>query len=212
MKPTIAQKWKVKALSEKIKNSDYPIPFVIVTESHLKPKHLAAEVHIEQYNVVRADRTTDKKNGGVAVYYNNSLVSNEISTYSDDYCQAVILYVKTLNLVIAGVYRPPNSKDTEVASFRACIDKIDSFIKKYPNSEFQMYGDLNFKYVDWETMTLKAGHGQKISEQICADILLNFMRKSLSQHVGENTHKNISILDLVITNSPEIIQCYCGNH
>ena len=206
MKPTIAQKWKVKALSEKIKNSDYPIPFVIVTESHLKPKHLAAEVHIEQYNVVRADRTTDKKNGGVAVYYNNSLVSNEISTYSDDYCQAVILYVKTLNLVIAGVYRPPNSKDTEVASFRACIDKIDSFIKKYPNSEFQMYGDLNFKYVDWETMTLKAGHGQKISEQICADILLNFMQKNLlSQHVSENTRKNKSLLDLVITNSPEII-------
>ena len=206
MKPTIAQKWKVKALSEKIKNSDYPIPFVIVTESHLKPKHLAAEVHIEQYNVVRADRTTDKKNGGVAVYYNNSLVSNEISTYSDDYCQAVILYVKTLNLVIAGVYRPPNSKDTEVASFRACIDKIDSFIKKYPNSEFQMYGDLNFKYVDWETMTLKAGHGQKISEQICADILLNFMQKNLlSQHVSENTRKNKSILELVITNSPEII-------
>ena len=65
MKPTPVQKWKVKALSEKVKNSDYQIPFVIVTESHLKPKHLAAEIHIEEYNLVRADRTTDRIKGRI---------------------------------------------------------------------------------------------------------------------------------------------------
>ena len=203
IKPTPVQKWKVKALSEKIKNSDYQVPFVIVTETHLKPKHLAAEIHIDKYNLVRADRTTDKIKGGVAIYYNNNLVADEIATYSDDYCQAVILYIKTLNLVIAGVYRPPYS---EVTSFRTCINQIDSFIQKYPNSEFQMYGDLNVKFVDWETMSLKPGHGQTISEQTCADILLNFMLNNLlSQHVSENTRKDQSILDLVITNNPESI-------
>ena len=69
-----------------------------------------------------------------------------------------------------------------------------------------MHGDLNFKFVDWMTMSFKAGHGEKVSEQKCAQLLLNFMQENLlSQHVSENTRKNKSILDLVITNNAEAI-------
>ena len=205
MQPSHAQKWKIKALEEKVKQLTYPVPFVIVTESHMKPHHIAAEVAIENYNVHRADRVNRKK-GGVAVYYHNNLIANDAATHSDDYCQAVILYIKTLNLIIVGVYRPPNARDSEVKCFRDCINAINLFIQKYPNAEFQMYGDFNMKFIDWQAMTFKPGHGQKVAEQNCADILLEFMQSNLlSQHVNENTRKNQSVLDLTITNNPETI-------
>ena len=55
-------------------------------------------------------------------------------------------------------------------------------------------------------MSFKVGHGEKLCEQKCAETLLGFMQKNLlSQHVNENTRKNKSILDLVITNNPESI-------
>ena len=205
MQPTVTQKWKIKALQEKVKQCAYKVPFVATTETHFKPGHLAAEIGIEDYNVQRADRIT-RKNGGAALYYHNNFIANDSVTYSDDYCQAVTLYIKSLNFIISCVYRPPNSKDCEVKSFKDCINQIDTFMKKYPNTDFQMYGDLNFRFINWDTLSLKPGHCQTLSEQGCANILLEFMENNLlSQHVQENTRKNQSILDLVITNNAETI-------
>ena len=159
----------------------------------------------KNYNVQRADRIR-RKNGGVAIYYDHNLVPNDSATYSDDYCQSVTIYVKSLNLICVGVYRPPNANDTQVDSFRKLIQQIDEFVKKYPSADIQVYGDFNFKFIDWQCMMFKPGHGQSLSEQACAQILLNFMEENLlSQHVSENTRKDLNILDLVITNNADSI-------
>ena len=207
MKPNQAQKWKIKALKERVETNKAYVPFVIVTETHFKPKHNSAEISIKGYNVQRGDRSTKKKNGGVALYYDENLVPSDSITYTDNYCQSVTLYIKTLNLIISGVYRPPSAKDNEeVNSFRSAIHQISVFIEKYPTAEIQMYGDFNMRYMSWESLTMKAGHGERITEQICYEILINFMRDHfLSQHVNENTRKDLSILDLVITNNEEAI-------
>ena len=205
MQPTHAQKWKIKALSELIKAEETKIPFIVVTESHFKPAHKAAEVSISGYNVQRADRTT-RKNGGVALYYAENLVSNDSITYSDDYCQSVTLYIKNLNLIIAGVYRPPNARDDQVNSFRKLIQQLNDFMMKYPTAEVQIYGDFNMKFMQWQYLSLKPGHGLRNSEQLCAEVLINFMQENfLSQLVSENTRNDQSILDLVITNNAETV-------
>ena len=206
MKPSHAQKWKVKALSETLKTKASKVPFVVIMESHFKPHHNAAEIHIEGYNIHRADRISSRKNAGVAIYYQDHLVTNDTLTYSDDYCQAVALYIKSLNTIVGGVYRPPNSTDIQVNSFKSLINKLSDFIKKYPTADLQLYGDFNLKFIQWNSLSLKPGHGEKLSEQHCAEALITFMQENfLTQLVTENTRKNTSILDLVITNNAEII-------
>ena len=205
MKPTHAQKWKVTALSEMIKAEECNIPFIIITETHFKPDHNAAEINIDGYNVHRADRTP-RKNAGVAIYYKDNLVTNDSLTYSDDYCQAVTLYIQSLNLIVAGVYRPPNATDNQVNSFRSLISKLNDFIQKYPTADVQVQGDFNMKFIQWQSLSLKPGHGQRLSEQHCAETLVNFMQENfLSQLVTENTRNDSSLLDLVITNNAEMV-------
>ena len=176
MKPSHAQKWKVKALSETLKAKASKVPFVVIMESHFKPHHNAAEIHIEGYNIHRADRISSRKNAGVAIYYQDHLVTNDTLTYSDDYCQAVALYIKSLNTIVGGVYRPPNSTDIQVNSFKSLINKLSDFIKKYPTADLQLYGDFNLKFIQWHSLSLKPGHGERLSEQHCAEALITFMQ------------------------------------
>ena len=206
MKPSHAQKWKVKALSEMLKVENCNIPFLIITETHFKPHHNAAEINIDGYSIHRADRTTLRKNAGVAIYYKDNLVANDSLTYSDDYCQSVSLYIQSLNLIVAGVYRPPNATDNQVNSFRTLVTKLNDFIRKYPTADVQIQGDFNMKFIEWQSLSLKPGHGQRLSEQRCAETLVNFMQENfLTQLVTENTRKDSSLLDLVITNNDEMI-------
>ena len=205
IQPTQAQQWKIKALEEKVLENNNPVPFIVITESHLKPRHTAAETHIQNYNIHRADRV-NRKNGGVAIYYDHNLVPTDSATYTDDYCQAVCLYIKSLELIVSGVYRPPNANANQVESFRNMMQQIEKFIKKHPSADVQLQGDFNFKFINWQCLTMKPGHGQSLAEQDCAQILINLMQQNLlSQHVSENTRNNLNILDLVITNNADTI-------
>ena len=206
MKPSHKQKWKVKALSEMIESEEEEVLFVVTSETHFKPHHNSAEIHIEGYNIHRADRTSPRKNAGVAIYYKDHLVANDNLTYSADYCQLVALYIKSLNIIIAGIYRPPNPTNNHVIEFRNLIKKLNEFIQKYPTAELQIHGDLNMKSLNWQSLTLKPGHGEGISEQNCVDTLVKFMQENFtSQLVTENTRNDKSLLDVVITNNEETV-------
>ena len=147
-----------------------------------------------------------EKNGGVAVYCAHNIVPTDAATYSDDYCQSVTLYLKTLNLIVSGVYRPPNASNNQVESFRRMMQQINDFSKKYTSADLHIYGDFNVKFINWQCMVMKPGHGQSLPEQACAQILLDFMRDNLlNQHVNKNTRKDKSILDLVISNNVDSI-------
>ena len=57
---------KVKYLRDTAKESN--APFLVLTETHLKPHILSAEVKIDGYSLYRSDRGPDKSHGGVAIY------------------------------------------------------------------------------------------------------------------------------------------------
>ena len=76
---------------------------------------------------------------------------------------------------------------------------------KHDDAEIQMMGDLNLPYVNWKTKEINRA-GLLTSEVVCAKSLLNFMDTHfLNQVVTENTRKDKSILDLVITNNVQSI-------
>ena len=200
---SVNQRDKIKYLEETIHTSDTHIPLAVILESHLSEGILDAEVDIKDYNLHRSDRKT-RKCGGAAIYVHNSIQIDNIEKYSDTVCEAVMLYSKTLNQVIIGVYRPPNGyPELDIhTSFMNLLKSIELFISRLKNVELLLCGDLNLPSVDWSSETVESGK----SDKKCAEAFLQFMNKHLlSQHVLENTRENKNILDIIVTNHPESI-------
>ena len=197
-----SQKYKITALKEIIHSNENPIPFFIITESHLKSRHYDHEIYIEDYTSLRADRPTINK-GGVIIYMHNDFTMEDKEIYADETCQAAMVYNSIMNLIIIAIYRPPRADDR---SFKACLNKIDSFIDRHDDADIQMMGDLNFPFINWRSREINRTN-RLTSEIVSADNLLSFMDQNLlNQMATEPTRNNPdAILDLVITNNSQSI-------
>jgi len=164
---------------------------------YFKPWHLTADIKFNNYNTVRSDRS--KKLKGVLIYYDHNLIADDTATHSYYYCPAAILFVKTLNLIIAGVYRPPSSSQDSVVFVRSSHSKtawtrLNNLLRNTEIVSFN-FRDFNMKFVQWKNRTFKPGLGDRTSEQLCVRIMLSFMQRNLpSQHVKENTRMDKHIL------------------
>ena len=109
---------------------------------------------------------------------------------------------KNLNLIVIAIYRPPKADEK---SFKQCLQKIDIFCQNHATADIQMMGDLNVRFINWNTREIDHRNQTK-SETSCAEALLHFMdTHMLSQMVTECTRKDISILDLILTNNDQAI-------
>ena len=201
------QKIKLKTLGDIVNQSDEVIPFFSIGESHLKEYIMDAEVNIPNYNILRADRPTSKRKGGVAIYSHHSFSLEETQTFSNSYCELAMAYNKMNNLIIVAVYRPP---DTPNEKFRECLDKIKLYKEKYETSVILILGDVNLKYIDWEREIIRTPDTIKQnitpSERTASEMLLDFVNEELLvQLVSENTRKGKSLLDIILTNDEDII-------
>ena len=200
------QKINLKALSDIVTASSTKVPFVVLTETHLKDYILDAEVQIPSYNILRADRAK-RRQGGVAIYFHHSYSVDDREVFSNQFCECAMSYNKQHNLVVLGVYRPP---DTPTEKFTECLHTMKQFLHKYKDSTTLIFGDLNLKFIDWPTETIKKPINikQTISseERISSHMLLDFVSENLMvQMVTENTRKGKSILDLILTNDDDFI-------
>ena len=198
----IKQKLKIKAMEEEVNNSDKIIPFFAATETHLNENIFDAEVQIRNYSIIRSDRALPRKQGGVALYLHHTIAIDDTMKFSDQYTEAVAVYIKKSKLLIIVTYRAPN---TPIASFRSCLQSTKEFIQKYDGSDIIALGDYNFRFIQWSTETLLKT-SVPVEEQDQATMFLNFTQQHLlTQIVKENTRNNLSILDLILTTDPEMI-------
>ena len=113
-----------------------------------------------------------------------------------------MVYLKKSNVVIILVYRAPN---TPIASFKSLLDTAKSFCKKHESSDVIVTGDFNFRFLDWQTETINK-FGVPTDEQEQATLFLNFTHQHLlTQVVHENTRKDKSVLDLILTTDQDMI-------
>ena len=204
MNPTCHnQAYKIKALSEIIKNCPNFVPYIAITESHLNEGIFNAEVHLENYNIYRSDRV-DRKSGGAAIYMHEEVIVNTQETYSDSICEAVMLKNNHLNFILISLYKPPDAINIDL-SFKKCTEKIDDFIKNFgEGSDITIMGDFNLPNINWNTLEIKKSRSSQ--EKNCAKTLLNLMDKHLLvQIVTETTRKDKNTLDLILTNNQEPI-------
>ena len=202
----LKQKIKLKVLGELVNNSDNIIPFFVAMETHLKNYIMDAEVKINNYNILRADRDKRKK-GGVAIYSHISFPLEDTETFTNCYCEAAMGYNKQNNMIVLAFYRPPN---TPVSKFQECLKKLQVYIEKHETATIIIMSDANLKFIHWETESIRKPENitQSLTpdERICSEMLLDFVGENLLvQLVKENTRKGKSLLDIVLTNDEDLI-------
>ena len=195
------QKQKIQTIEEEVNNSENKICFFALVESHLNDLIFDAEIQIKNYCVIRSDRT-QRRQGGAALYLHQSITVDEIKKFSDNYTESVMVYLQKSKLIVIVIYRAPNTPSN---SFRNCLESVQTFIETHKDGDVIMMGDFNFRFLDWPTETInKFGIPQEEQDQ--ATVFLNFTHKHLlTQMVEENTRKDKSLLDLILTTDCEMI-------
>ena len=178
------------------------IPFIIITESWLKPFISDAQIAIPEYEIVRQDRIK-RLRGGVILYVHKSLPISDIMKYDDDTCEAVICTIKTINTKIAAVYRPPDTSDNSLENLLSFLDKgITNISHPERHMDIIIAGDFNFPDINWSTSHVHLGNKLTTNSE---DQLLRFTEKHfLSQYVDQPTREQ-NILDLLLTNNDNLV-------
>ena len=201
------QKIKLKTLGEIVNHNEHEIPFFVTIETHWKEYIENAEIGIPNYNVIRADRPSSKRKGGVAIYSHHSFTMEDIETFSNSFCEVAIAINKISNTIVAAVYRPP---ETPAEKFRECLNKIKRYKEKHETATTLILGDFNLKYIEWQSETIRKPDTitQKItpSERLASEMLLDFVNEELLiQVVNENTRQDKSLIDIILTSNEDII-------
>ena len=193
MDPSAYSRSKHKLTCLREEHIDSKVPFLAICESWLKPHISDAQVNIPNYQILRQDRIK-RKRGGVVLYVHDSLPTSKVSTFDDDHCGSVMCYIKSLNAIVASIYRPPG---TAVNSFEKLLKftqrNINEIIdKSKPHCDIFIMGDFNPTDMSW-------------NQGGSALLLSQFMENNfLTQVIDKPTRQN-NILDLFITNNSNIV-------
>ena len=189
-------------------------PFIAVTESHLTPDILSAEVAISGYTLYRSDRLGGRTHGGCATYVRNDLTVVERQKFSNNCCESQVLELKELELLIVNIYRPPN---TPMQLFEETIRDCQKVIEEVMENEeiksktIMAVGDYNFPFIQWPSKQIYSRDEepmQMASEKLQAKMLLDWTEENfMEQFIDTATRKN-NILDLVFTNSGSLVNGY----
>ena len=179
---------------------------ISLVETHLRNDISDAEVKMDGYQLIRADRKAGVMKGGVANYIRNDLarMTTVIGLGSDGVVEYLVIEVKKLDIIFATVYRPPTC---ETSKFNHVLEIILSKVKESESARHMpniiVMGDFNFPVINWENGTVQGG---TLESQNQASSLINFMNNlTLEQCIHQPTRGN-NILDLFLTNNFEIVR------
>ena len=182
-----------------------PVPLLAITESWLKPYISDAQVSLEGYNCIRADRPS-RKGGGCLLYVAETLLFTDSFSHSDKYCNMLYCFIDSMNTLTSIIYRPP---DAPLDSFKEALghlqSKLDECSASRKTPDIYIMGDFNLPEIDWESPD--SADCPTVAEQQAAKLLLDFIdRNFLTQAVCQPTRGGNTI-DLVLTNkSQDIIE------
>ena len=177
--------------------------FITLTESHLKSFIYDAEVHIENYVIFRTDRAKERRKGGVINYIREDVAPDAtiLKSISNEYCELLLIYIKSQKLIVGTMYRPPNCPKLK---FIEPLSIISEELKKLdqPSPTILLTGDFNLPIINWQANTVTGGC---IDTQSQASKLLDLASEHcLTQCIDVST-RGKNTLDLIFTNNEELI-------
>ena len=192
---------KVQYLGEVAEESNAII--IALTESHLKSQILDAEVHIPGFQLFRSDRNYHINKGGVITFVKEEYACGVevLASGCNDTAEWNCLFLPVIRAVVVNVYRPPSCPEHKfkemLAEISAAIGKISS-----PMPTIIICGDFNLPIINWETGTIAGG---TTDAQKQAEALHEFMNTHCLQQIIREPTRMQNILDLFLTNSPEMV-------
>ena len=180
-----------------ILSSDLKPDLIIVTETWCNQSINNAMLNIPGYNIdpdLRCDRldTTNGIGGGIIIYVRDGLTvlyNDDIKSSFNQYCRFNVKLGQTNKYVeLIAVYRSPNSDSENDSKLCELIENC--------SEHCIIVGDFNFPKIDW--ISKSADNKGKDLLRICEE-------KHLDQLVDFKTHIKGNILDLVLTNTENVI-------
>ena len=183
-----------------------------IGESRLKDFMDDKQLHIENYSIIRRDKTHDNHTG-IAAYIHNSIYHNVKRRSDLDHKDIECLWVeliqeKSIPSLICFLYRNPEDKGKALSEWQT---KFQEMIEKIPhkNYELQILGDLNIdlhlKQPDWDAITTQLGLEQLIQETTRETIT----KISLIDHIYTNTRSKIINTKVLQTKLSDHYTIYC---
>ena len=183
----------------------------MLTETHLKPEILDAEVKVEGWSLYRADRGPGKSHGGVAIYLRNDLIGQLVVAHSSSMCETLVVKVKALNLLLACLYRPP---DSTFESFKEALSVSQKAIDEVTDNDTKvkdvlMFGDFNLPFISWPSGKIYDKNvTKKAKEKQQAELLVNFVENNFMENYINTATRGQNILDLVFSNNHHLVNKY----
>ena len=167
-------------------SSDFSL--IAITETWLNNGILDGEVLPTNYTIYRDDRAS--RGGGVLLAVKHDLPSVQLSLSS--VIESVIVELTSnRSFIVCVVYAPPHAGNSYYQHLSALLSSLP------PGKDVLILGDFNFPDIDWDLLN----GGTRFSSCFC-DLLVDL---NLHQLVPSSTHKAGNILDLVLTNSDNLI-------
>ena len=172
---------------------------IAVTETWLNPDILTSEILPPGYNLIRKDRNTGSRGGGVLLAIKQNLVFQELNLNVNFFCEtawASINLQGSSPLIIGVFYRSQITDITYMQNFKTVLDQLP------PNSNLLLVGDFNMPDIDWTLSQVKPGGRYSTISTSMLDICTDL---NLIQIVDKPTRHD-NILDLCFTSNPSTIE------
>ena len=103
-------------------------------------------MHISTSHIIILHGKTQKRKGGGVVFFSHESLplTDSLTNFSDETCQAVFCRFDTVKMAVVVVYRPPNST---VNSFRSVLRFLEECITQIDDDSFQIQ-----ILSDWESL------------------------------------------------------------
>ena len=126
-------------------------------------------------------------------------------------CETLIIKVKTLNLLVINVYRPPNcTLEKFEETIEVCQKAINDVSEKDPKiRDILQFGDYNLKCISWPNKKIYVKNVEnKSEEKQQAELLVKYVEESFMENYIYKATRGRNILDLVFSNNHLLINNY----
>ena len=148
--------------------------------------------------IARRDRETDH-HGGVVIAVKDNLIGSNLSiSTTTEFVAASIECPGNQQLIIAALYRPPNSDQQYMQEL---CEKIRHLHTQFPKATIWVSGDANLPDIDWETNSI---HGSNYNHAI-SQLLLDIVYDTGSEQIVKFPTRGENILDVFISNRPSLV-------
>ena len=189
-------------------NSIHNYDFICISETFFDSSISSddEDIAIKDYSIIRADHPSNLKQGGVCIYYKESLAVESIDINFLNECILCEVTLDKLKGYITVLYRSPSQNSSEFDNFLSGFENILNLINSFKPDFSIILGDFNGRSKSWWQDDINNDEGTKI------DALTSY--HGLHQLISEPTHilaNSSSCIDLIFTDQPNLVTD-CGVH